>query len=119
MSCLPSEWTRLHALISILLACLEGHQEEKIVRELLAKDKVGRKVVGNVRNKVHCRFVHRVISSLCIHVPHLQYGNGAVHLAHVSGHVQLVKVLMEEFGVSPETRDNVSILTASDHELKL
>ena len=46
---------------------------------------------------------------------HLQDGRGAVHLACKGGHVQLVKILVEEFGMSPDVRDNVSILTV--HEL--
>ena len=35
----------------------------------------------------------------------------------LGGHVQLVKTLVEEFGMSPDVRDNVSILTV--HELNL
>ena len=95
-----------------LLACAEGHQE--IVRELLTKVKVDQNVVNEVRNyPVLCLFVHCVI--VC--VPHLQDGRGAVHLACEGGHVQLVETLVGEFVMSPDTRDNVSILTV--HELKL
>ena len=46
---------------------------------------------------------------------HLQDGRGAIHLACKGGHVQLVKTLVEEFGMSPDVRDTVSILTV--HEL--
>ena len=94
-----------------LLACLCGH--EVIVRELLTKDKVDQNVVDNVRNcPVLCLFVHCAI--VC--VPHLQDGRGAVHLACEGGHTHLVKTMVEEFGMSPDTRDNVSILTV--HEYK-
>ena len=101
-----------YGLDCFLLACEVGHQE--IVCELLTKDKVEQNVVTKVRNyTVLCLFVHCVI--VC--VPHLQYGRGAVHLACGGGHVQLVETLVGEFGLSPDTRDNVSILTV--HELKL
>ena len=94
-----------------LLACWNGH--EVIVRELLTKDKVDQNVVDNVRNcPVLCLFVHCAI--VC--VPHLQDGRGALHLACEHGHAQLVKTLVEEFRMSPDTRDNVSILTV--HELQ-
>ena len=59
-----------------------------------------------------CLFVHCAI--VC--VPRLQDGRGAVHLACEGGHAYLVKTLVEEFVMSPVTRDNVSILTA--HELR-
>ena len=52
-------------------------------------------------------FVHCVI--VC--VPHLQHGRGAVHRACRGGHVQIVNTLVEEFGMSPNVRDNVSFLT--------
>ena len=79
-----------------------------IVRELLTKDKVDQNVVDKVRNcPVLCLFVHCAI--VC--VPHLQDGHGALHQACEGGHTQLVKTLVEEFGMSPNTRDNVSILT--------
>ena len=48
-------------------------------------------------------------------VTHLQYGRGAVHLARENGHAELVQTLVTEFGMSPEIRDNVSILAL--HEL--
>ena len=104
MSCLPTFLQ--DGKDCFLLACLKGHQE--IVCELLTKDKVDQNVVDEVRNyPVLCLFVHCVI--VC--VPHLQYGRGAVHLACEGGHVQLVETLVGEFGMSPDTRDNVSILT--------
>ena len=94
-----------------LLACWLDHEE--IVRELLTKDKVDQNVVDNVRNcPVLCLFVQCAI--VC--GPHLQDGSGAVHQACERGHAQLVKTLVEEFRMSPDTRDNVSILTV--HELK-
>ena len=40
---------------------------------------------------------------------HLQDGDGAVHLACAGGHAQLVKTLVDEFGMSMDVRDNVSI----------
>ena len=43
-------------------------------------------------------------------VPHLQDGRGAVHLACEGGHTQLVQTLVKEFGMSPDIRDNVSML---------
>ena len=49
-------------------------------------------------------------------VTHLQYGCGAVHLALENGHAELVQTLVNEFGMSLEIRDNVSILAV--HELK-
>ena len=83
-----------------------------MVRELLTKDKVDQNVAAKVRNyPVLCLLVHCVI--VC--VPHLQYGRSAVHLACEGGHVQLVETLVGEFGMSPGSRDNVSILTV--HEL--
>ena len=53
---------------------------------------------------------------VCVTCTHLQDGRGAVHLARVNGHAELVQTLVDEFGMSPEVRDNVSILTV--HELK-
>ena len=110
MSCLPT-FLQSSGLDCFLLACLEGHQE--IVRELLTTDKVDQNVVDEVRNyPVLCLFVHCVI--VC--APHLQDGCGAVHLACEGGHVKLVETLVGEFGMSPDTRDNMCILTV--HELK-
>ena len=40
---------------------------------------------------------------------HLQDGRGAVHQACAGGHAQLAKTLVDEFGMSLEIRDNVSI----------
>ena len=44
----------------------------------------------------------------------MQDGCGAVHLACKGGHVQLVKTLVEEFGMTPDVRDKVSILSVHD-----
>ena len=96
---------------SFLVACARGHQE--IVRELLTKDKADQNVVAKVRNlPVLILFVHCVM--VC--VPHLQRGHGAIHLACEGGHVQLVETMVGEFGMSPDTRDNVKISTV--HERK-
>ena len=87
-----------------LLACSSGHQG--IVRELLTKDKVDQNVVDKVRNEpVFCLFVHCVMAC----ATHLQNGCGAVHLACAGGHTHLVKTLVDEFGMSMDIRDNVSI----------
>ena len=48
--------------------------------------------------------------------PPVQVGSGALHLARGSGYANLVKILVGEFGISPDIRDNESILTV--HELK-
>ena len=107
MSCLP---TFLQSgQDCFLLACVAGHED--IVRELLTKEKVDQNVVNNVRKyPVHYLFFHYVI--VC--VPHLQDGCGAVHLACGGGHVQLVKTLVEEFGMTPDVNDKVSILSVHD-----
>ena len=39
----------------------------------------------------------------------LQDGHSAVHQACERGHTQLAKILVDEFGMSLEIRDNVSI----------
>ena len=40
---------------------------------------------------------------------HMQDGWGAVHQACEGGHTHLVKTLVDEFGMSMDVRDNVSI----------
>ena len=40
---------------------------------------------------------------------HLQDGHSAVHLACEGGHAHLAKTLVDEFGMSMDIRDNVSI----------
>ena len=42
-------------------------------------------------------------------VTHLQDGRGAVHLACEGGHANLAKTLVDQFGMSMDVRDNVSI----------
>ena len=109
MSCLPTFLQ--DGKDCFLLACRFGHEE--IVCELLTKDKVDQNVVDEVRNyPVLCLSVHCVI--VCF--PHLQRGRSAVHLVCEGGNVRLVETLVGEFRLSPDTRDNVSILAV--HELK-
>ena len=42
-------------------------------------------------------------------VTHMQDGDGAVHLACEGGDAHLVKTLVDEFGMSLDIRNNVSI----------